>query len=136
MQKKNRHKNIISVLVIANVLMVTVLLNNYVLKGGTIPALDFSQLGNAVGVSVGVPPNQYNTVAQELDEWDKRLDRREQELNEREVLLRESGQTSSDTSSVYIMAIGFLLLLLIVINFVLDWKRFERKKTFDQNNRL
>jgi tetrahydromethanopterin S-methyltransferase subunit G len=80
------------------------------------------QLGAVVGMYAGVEPNQYNLLAQQLDERSRELDAREAELAQQEVLIKETvGQER--TSIVYATAIGFLLLLLVLLNFYLDWKR-------------
>jgi len=82
----------------------------------------FRQLGSVVGMYAGVEPNEYNLLAQQLDQRNKELDAREAELAQQEVLLKES-VVSDRASIVYATAIGFLLLVLVVLNFYLDWKR-------------
>lgn len=120
----------------SNVLVAAMFLNAYVLEEQSAPAIYFGQLGNAVGISVGVGENQYNTIAQQLDEWGRELSDREKEISERELLLSNARESGNTTSDIFIMAIGLLLLVLIVMNFVLDWRRYEtRSKERDLFNK-
>lgn len=80
------------------------------------------QLGAVVGMYAGVEPNEYNLLAQQLDERSKELDAREAHIAQQEILIRE-GDNSEKTSIVYATAIGLLLLVLVLFNFYLDWKR-------------
>ena len=80
------------------------------------------QLGSVVGIYAGVEPNEYNLLAQQLEEKRKELDARENQIAQQEELIKES-VVSDKASIVYATAIGFLLLVLVILNFYLDWKR-------------
>jgi len=85
------------------------------------------QFANTVGMFAAVPKNENNTLAQDLQQ-------KQQELTEREMLIKQKEQTlgykeesNNKTAVVYITVIGGLLLLLILMNFYLDWKRNRRQ---------
>ena len=80
------------------------------------------QFGYVVGVSSRVEPNKYNTLAQQLEERSNDLDAREFELDQREEAIKEERQVKMD-NAFFIITIGLLLLILILINFFLDWRR-------------
>jgi CHASE3 domain sensor protein len=126
MRKKNIYKSIIAILVFTNVIALTMFFNTHLLENQTPTAAFLKQLGNVIGVSAGVPSNEINTLASDLRQWENELDAREQDLAAQEVLLRERAEGDTNTSVVYITVIGALLLVLVVMNFVLDWRRAEK----------
>ena len=72
---------------------------------------------NAVGVYLGVPENEVNTLVAQLDE-------REAALNAREQEVAAMSQGSADTETLlFITLIGVGLLGLILLNFYLDSRR-------------
>jgi hypothetical protein len=78
-------------------------------------------LANSVGVFAQIEPNELNVITAELT-------KREQELNEREAALREieAREFAKDRPdySLYVLSIiTFILSVLIVCNYVLDWHR-------------
>jgi len=81
------------------------------------------QMGLSIGITAGVPENDYNKLAQALKEKDKALTERERNLAKTEMTVLNA-QRENNTRLVWlIMAIGFVLLSLILINFYLDKKR-------------
>ena len=80
-----------------------------------------------VGASVGVEPNEFNTLAQQLTEKEEELDERENQvvIREREVQTR-SVENRDYTSLVYTTIVGLILLGLILLNFLLDIRRRKR----------
>ena len=81
-------------------------------------------IATVIGMSVGVPPNEVNLLAQELQKKELALTERERALDTREreiraVVLEETAKGNRITLYV-IFAITTLLVLLIVINFYLD----------------
>lgn len=85
-----------------------------------------SQTGSVVSISAGVAENEYNTLAEELDQKERLLDARDRALAERasvEIDDDTVGGKKSDLAIVYTTAIGFLLLVLVLLNFYMDWKR-------------
>lgn len=86
------------------------------------------QLGNAVGVSLGVPSNEYNKLAQELSTYEKNLQEREGDiaLREQDVAVREEEVQKETRALIYASLFGVILLGLILLNFYMDWKRRRR----------
>jgi hypothetical protein len=81
------------------------------------------QLGAAVGASAGVLPNEYNTLAQSLLKKEAEVTEREKAVAAQEAEILRPGATK-DTMLVFtVLSVGLLLLLLILLNFYLDWKR-------------
>ena len=102
--------------------------NAFFLEGSSGFNYVIQQAANAVGVSIGVAENQYNTVAQQLRE-------KEEELNSREVGLRELEREIINQMSqsrrferrafLYVSIVGAIVISLLVLNFYLDlrWRR-------------
>lgn len=84
------------------------------------------QLGNVVGVGGKVEENKYNKLAQELEEYKQELDLREEALRNEEILITDTRETNTDVAVVFMATIGGLLLILILLNFYMDWKRGKR----------
>jgi hypothetical protein len=81
-------------------------------------------LAQAVGMSASVEPTELNSITAELTKQRLLLDNREAALKEREIEvgLRESGTTN--TTAIYVLSvIVFILLLLIITNYILDYLR-------------
>ncbi len=81
------------------------------------------ELGSAVGASAGVLPNEYNTLAQSLLKKETEVNQKEAALAEREAaVLHQGGE--KDTKLIFVvLSVGVLLLVLILLNFYLDWRR-------------
>lgn len=77
-----------------------------------------SYLATAIGINAAVLPTQTNTLAAQLQA-------RDSELREREiaVTLKESAQESGDASTYILSILLFILLVLIVLNYALDYVR-------------
>lgn len=82
---------------------------------------------NAIGVLASVAPNEINTLTAELTKREQELEEREASLNEREIATRDFGIgiNSSDRSTYILSAILFILMTLIVINYIMDWNRMR-----------
>jgi hypothetical protein len=82
-------------------------------------------MANSVGIMAQIEPNELNVITAELT-------RREQELNARESALREIeardfGNSETNDMSVYVLSlILFFLTVLILANYILDWRRSTR----------
>jgi hypothetical protein len=73
----------------------------------------------AVGVSVGIAPTEANTKMAQLVE-------KEKELIEREVALQTTQQSvaaNTPLSIIYTTVMGLILLLMVLLNFYLDYRR-------------
>jgi len=81
-----------------------------------------ANLGKAVGVSTTVPENPFNSLAAQLKEKENKLALKENELKQREDSL--SGINSAQNRSILFIGIGVVVLfVLILINFIMDYKR-------------
>lgn len=88
--------------------------------------LTTSQMANAIGISVGVAPTELNMMTAELTAWERTLADREAAIVEREIavgLNTGNGQSTTDWSTFILATILFILLLLIVLNYALDYMR-------------
>ena len=86
-----------------------------------------------VGVTLGVAPNPYNTLNEQLNAKQLQLDEQATDLAAREAALNEGSATSSSgiTNSPVVgylaIAIG-ILAFFVGLNFILDWRRLEMEK--------
>ena len=81
-----------------------------------------ASFGSAVGVSVSVPPNPYNTIAVQLQDWQNKLIEKEKTLNQKELELRQKSVIQGEIISKLIVALLGIIFLLVLINFYLDFK--------------
>lgn len=85
----------------------------------------------AVGVFVGVEPNELNTLSAKLSAREQELNAREAALAEREIATRDFGiGTTTDYSTYILSVILFILTSLIVFNYVLDWRRARKSVSY------
>ena len=85
-----------------------------------------AQVGSAVGVTVSIPSNPFNTLAKQLAEKESILSEQERELKQKEEFLQEriaGEQRSQNRVLLYASLAGGVLFLLISLNFYLDWRR-------------
>ena len=82
-------------------------------------------LANVVSVGAAVEPTALNTRTAEISAWERELDAREAALSERELAIGLSaGESGADSRSTYILSIIlFILTVLIVLNYTLDFAR-------------
>jgi len=84
-------------------------------------------LANAVGVSVGVAPNEFNQITAALTARERELDARENALSQREIDVgisnNANGVAGIDRGTFILAAILFIQLVLIILNYVLDFAR-------------
>lgn len=85
-------------------------------------------MANAVGVRVGVAPTELNEITAALTEKEQQLSAREERIAEREIAIGlsdgEGSLSQQNGISVYVLSsILFILLILIVLNYVLDYLR-------------
>lgn len=82
-------------------------------------------MANAVGVFVGVAPTELNEITSQITEQRLALNSREQAIAEREIAIGLSpGQTTASITTTFILAgILFILLVLIILNYALDYVR-------------
>jgi len=85
-----------------------------------------AQLGSGIGITTSVPPNPFNTLAQQLKEKELALLDKEKELQQEEAALGEKIDKELATQNknfLYLLIIGGILLTLILFNFYFDYKR-------------
>lgn len=84
-----------------------------------------SQLASAVGASASVKPNELNQITAVLTEQQNMLAQREQQIEQREIDLGlNTGQPTANQTTTYVLAsILFVQLVLIVLNYGLDYLR-------------
>lgn len=94
-------------------------------------------LANAVGVSVGIAPTELNQMTAALTARDRELDERELAIAEREIEvgLNDTGTVAGMDSGTFILAtILFILLVLIILNYALDYARNKERRRLPQQN--
>lgn len=89
-----------------------------------------------VGTSASVPPNEINALSAQIAERQRILDAREAELREREIASREFGAsgTNANISTYIISTILFILTVLLVLNYAMDWARVRSFRYEKQTN--
>lgn len=86
-----------------------------------------SYLAQAVGMSVAVDPNELNLLTAELTKQQRDLALREAAIAEREIEIGlASGKNPNETSTYVLAGILFILLVLIVLNYTLDYLRAKQ----------
>lgn len=80
-------------------------------------------VGQVVGASASVRPNEINVITAELTQQRQLLDAREAALNEREIAVELNTGGSNEQNTFIVAAILLVLLILIVTNYVLDFMR-------------
>ena len=80
-------------------------------------------LANAVGMTTSIEPTELNSLTAELTAQKRLLDQRELEIKEREIEIGLQPGESNDTAIYILASILFVLLVLIILNYVLDYLR-------------
>lgn len=88
----------------------------------------------AVGVQVGVEETELSQLTAEFTTRTRALDAREAALQEREIAARSFGaNTNNDDYATYIISvILFILTTLMMMNYVLDWRRARESRLVTQ----
>lgn len=81
----------------------------------------------AVGISVAVPSNSYNALAQQLIERDAELSRREAKIRDMEAQGGGVFSRLNATLAPYSLIVSCLLFLLVAVNYFLDWHRHRKR---------
>lgn len=85
-------------------------------------------LANAVSMSAAVQPTELNSITAELTKQKQLLDAREAELREREIAV-ELNNAPTQNATYILSSILFILLLLIITNYILDYLRAQKPLT-------
>lgn len=85
-------------------------------------------LASGIGMYAGVKPTEINLLTAELGIKERELAERERELVEREIAVNlQTGSRGNFNASTYILAsILFILLLLILLNYFVDYLRYKQ----------
>ncbi len=92
-----------------------------------------AQAGSAIGISATVPPNPYNTIAQQLNKKEKELQEREKEINQKEKQIKEKVVSQNKAILWGLFSMTFILFVLILMNFYLDFKRKKSNQSQNEN---
>lgn len=88
-------------------------------------------LANAIGMSASVQPTELNQLTSELTARQRELDDREARLREREIEVGiEDGGLGSEKTTYILAGILFVLLVLILLNYTLDYLRLKEQENF------
>ncbi len=86
-------------------------------------------LANAVGATASIDPTELNSLTAELTAQKLALQQRETSLREREIEIGLLPGESANQKTTYTLAgVLFLLLILIVLNYTLDYLRLREMK--------
>ncbi|MCD5381543.1 MAG: hypothetical protein LR008_03140 [Candidatus Pacebacteria bacterium] len=86
-------------------------------------------LANAVGMSASVQPTELNRLTADLAAREHDLAAREAALTERNISIGLSdGSSSNDKATFVLAAILFILLVLILLNYALDYLRLKEER--------
>lgn len=86
-------------------------------------------LANAIGMSASVEPTELNRYTAKLTSMERDLEAREAALREREIAVDlSSGSSNNDTATYVLASILFILLVLILLNYALDYLRIREER--------
>jgi len=89
-------------------------------------------MANVVGVTVGVAPNDLNQLTARITELETELSAKERLIA---VNLRDNSSANGvDKSTFFLSAVLFILLVLIVLNYALDFRRNRNMNNSVSNN--
>lgn len=134
MKKSLAHSTYHSVLRIAVLVFAIVLIfdSGLLLKNTKIISTSTQQyLANAVGVYVGVAPTELNQLTARITELEGELDAKERLIA---VNINNDENGSIDKSTLILSIIVFILLVLIILNYILDYLRMRKIKPLQNQN--
>lgn len=90
-------------------------------------------VANVVGMYAAVEETEINSITTQLSARSRELDEREAALTEREMSIGLNSANGEATLSTYLLSvILFILLVLIVLNYVLDFIRQRERRELQQ----
>lgn len=125
-----------SFLRVAVVVMAFVLVfDSGILIKSTAKLSDFTQvhLANVVGVTVGVAPTEVNQLTARITELETEVAAKERLIA---VNLKNNSDSGIDRSTFVLSATLFILLVLILLNYVLDYRRSRNNVAIYESKRL
>lgn len=89
-------------------------------------------LANAVGATASIEPTELNTLTAELTAQKLALMQRESAVREREIEIGLTpGESANQKTTYFLAGVLFLLLILIVLNYTLDYLRLKEFKRLE-----
>ncbi len=86
-------------------------------------------LASVVGMSASVQPTELNLLTAELTKKQTELAAREAALKEREIAVGVDASGQNNETAIFILAgILFILLVLIILNYILDYLRLKEER--------
>ena len=82
-----------------------------------------------VGVGAGVAPSDFTKLAEQIDTKEKELAEREAAIVEAETKATERSSAEGFTIEWYVTLMAFILLVLVLMNFYLDFRHREEYRT-------
>lgn len=90
-------------------------------------------VANTIGMTAAVQPTELSTMTAELTKMQTDLEARERALAEREIEVALNGGGGVGDLSTFVLAgVLFILLVLILLNYVLDYLRGRRAETYEE----
>jgi predicted PurR-regulated permease PerM len=91
--------------------------------------LPFERLVAQVGITVGVAPNPYNTLNDQLAQKQDQLNQEASDLAAQEEAMASTTAQAAPTPAIvwYLVAAIIVILLLVLLNFYFDWRRSHAK---------
>ena len=93
-------------------------------------------VASVIGVGAAVEPTELNTLTAELTKQKQALDKREAALSEREIAVGLSSDVSpanqSGFSTYILSALLFVIVLLLILNYVMDFLREQHLRALAQ----
>lgn len=81
-------------------------------------------VASVMSATAGVAPTELNQITAALTLQQAELDARDKAIREREIQIGlESGEEATDVTTFILSALVFVLLVLIVLNYILDFMR-------------
>jgi uncharacterized membrane protein YwaF len=110
----------------ALLLIILVAVLSFVAVGARAPRSPFQFLLAQVGIVVGVAPNPYNTLDDQLNQERTQLNQQASDLAAQEAAFASSTAAANAVASpaAWYLAVAIAVVaLLVVLNFYLDWRR-------------
>lgn len=86
-----------------------------------------SYMANSIGMSAAVEPTELNQYTAALTKKERDLNEREAALTEREIQIGlATEEVQADVSTYVLASILFVLLVLIILNYALDYLRIRK----------
>lgn len=86
------------------------------------------------GMYAAVEENEINTLTAEIATQQRELDAREATLREREIAARSFGETEKEYSTYIISTLLFIIIVLLILNYFMDWQRMRQLKMYVQES--